>query len=135
MNVQLIAKNDQRPEDSVSLYPGRSLPILWLFAIACLNIIARIPQLGHMLSWDEAWNLCALKSIASGAGLLAGQFWRHPPVYMELGFLFSPLRSGFEMRMEILSLMLGTGAILIFVSMISEFLGKRLINPIYRNNF
>lgn len=126
LNAQLIAKNDQRHEDSISLYPGRSLPILWLFAIACLNIIARIPQLGHMLSWDEAWNLCALKSIASGSGLLAGQFWRHPPVYMEFGFLLSPLRSGFEMRMEILSLVLSIGAILIFVSMISEFFGKRI---------
>lgn len=111
---------------SCSSYSGRYLPFLWLFVIACLNLLIRIPHLGHKLSWDEAWNLCALKSVAGGATLLAGQFWRHPPVYMELGLLLAPLKPGFEIRMEVLSLVLSTGAILIFVSMISEFMGKRI---------
>lgn len=107
-------------------FPGRSIPFLWIFAVACLVIAVRIPHLGHLLAWDEAWNLGALKSLAGNGTLFIEQFWRHPPIYMTLGLLLAPLRAGFEYRMELLSLLLSAGALVVFMIFVSRILGRRI---------
>lgn len=79
-----------------------------------------------MLSWDEAWNLCALRYLAGGGDLFTFQFWRHPPIYMIFGFLLSPLKPGFEYRMEFLSLLLSTLALIALIKLISHVYGKHI---------
>lgn len=123
--LTLPAKNsNQSPPDTT--FHGRSFPFLWLFSISCLNIATRLPLLGHMLAWDEAWNLCILKYIAGGGVLFTLDFWRHPPLYMLSGFLLSPLKPGFEYRMEFLSLILSTVALIVFVKLISRLYGRHI---------
>ncbi|NTV12602.1 MAG: hypothetical protein HGA96_01495 [Desulfobulbaceae bacterium] len=107
-------------------WPGRQLPISWLLGIGLLIASLRLPYLGHAVNWDEAWNLCAMKSLAGGSSLFSFQFWRHPPTYLLLGRLLDPLGPGFAWRMQFLSLILNTGAILAFVIMISRLYGKTL---------
>lgn len=109
-----------------SAFAGRSLPVLWLAALGCLLIALRLPHLGHMLAWDEAWNLCALKYRAGGGELFTHQLWRHPPLYMALGSLLAPLQGGFEYRMQLLSLLLNVGSVLFFVHLVSRLYGRRI---------
>ena len=87
----------------------------------------RLPHLEHPLAWDEAWILCALKSLAEGGDTaFQNQLWRHPPMYLGLGLLLAPLKQDFAQRMEILSLIIHTGALLIFVIFIAKIMGRRI---------
>lgn len=115
----------KKTADSLA-FPARNLPISWLAATGCLIILLRFPNLGHLLAWDEAWNLCALNSLAAGNKLFFEQFWRHPPIYMGLGFLLAPLKAGFALRMELLSLLLSTAGLLVFLAVVARLYGRRL---------
>jgi len=117
---QIINKNPH------NYFTRRSFPLTWLLGIAILNIVFRLASLDHALSWDEAWILCSLKSLASGRELFLHQLWRHPPIYLGLGLLLSPLKHGFDMRMQILSLGLSTAALVVFISFISNLFGRRI---------
>ncbi|KPK33076.1 MAG: hypothetical protein AMK70_09745 [Nitrospira bacterium SG8_35_1] len=108
-------------------FPKRSFPLFWLLFIALLNIALRINSIGHALTWDEAWILCAIKSLAEGVDTgFQNQLWRHPPVYLGFGLLLAPLKEGFDMRMQMLSLGLSTVALLVFVTLVSYLFGRRL---------
>lgn len=107
-------------------FPKRSFPIAWLLFIAVLNIALRTNSIGHALTWDEAWILCSLKSLAGGGELFQHQLWRHPPIYLGFGLLLAPLKEGFEIRMQLLSLGLSTTALLVFISFIAQFFGRRI---------
>ncbi|MEW6219379.1 MAG: hypothetical protein AB1634_07565 [Thermodesulfobacteriota bacterium] len=108
------------------LYPGRQLPWWWLLPLAALFLAVRIPLLDHPLTWDEAWNLAALRSLAGSGSLFLPQFFRHPPLYMELGFLLSPLADGFAERMAALSLAANLAGLLLLVLLVARFLGRPL---------
>lgn len=108
------------------VFPGRSLPLSWLLAIGFLAVCFRLPHVGHVLVWDEAWNLGALRSLAAGDALFIDRYWYHPPLYMWLGLLLSPTSPGLDQRMELLSLALNTGALLLFVRMVSAFFGRQI---------
>lgn len=112
--------------DSTFAFPSRDIPKVWLAALGCLALLLRLPQLAHMLAWDEAWNLCALNSMAAGNTVFIEQFWRHPPIYMGLGFLLAPLKEGFALRMEILSLFLSIAGLLVFLVAIAKLYGKKI---------
>lgn len=107
-------------------FPGRSFPASWLVALGILIVCCRLPHIGHVLTWDEAWNLGALRSLASGETIFVERYWFHPPLYMWLGLLLSPASPGFAERMEFLSLAISTGAILAFVRFVSAFFGRRI---------
>ena len=112
---------------SQETFPGRSFPLVWLLVITALYIALRLPHIGHPLAWDEAWILCAVKSLAEGVDTgFQGQLWRHPPIYLGLGLLLAPLKQDFAQRMEMLSLIIHTGAFLIFVLFIAQIQGRRL---------
>ncbi len=115
------------PNPFLVSFPGRSFPLTWLLAITVLYIFMRVPYLGHPLAWDEAWILCALKSLTEGGDIaFQNQLWRHPPIYLGLGLLLAPLKQDFAQRMEMLSLIIHTGALLIFVVFIAKILGRRI---------
>jgi 4-amino-4-deoxy-L-arabinose transferase-like glycosyltransferase len=110
---------------NVMNFPGRSFPISWLVAIAGLFIVTRLPFINHTLSIDEAWNLVALQSLATGDTIFMERYWLHPPLYMWLGLLLSPTAPGIEQRMSLLSLALNCGALLLFIRMISSLFGRQ----------
>jgi len=101
-------------------FPDRSFPLSWFLGIAVLLILTRLPLFGHTLTWDEAWNLGALRSLVTGDGLFLERYNVHPPLYMWLGMLLAPDASGFEFRLTLLNLLLNTGALLVFISLISS---------------
>jgi len=118
---------DHQDSASVNLWPGRKFPVFWLVGLGLLTIALRLPYIGHVVSWDEAWNLCALKSLAGGGGVdFTLQFWRHPPTYLLMGRLLEPLRPGLDSRMQLLSLALNTAALLAFVVMVSRLFGRQI---------
>jgi hypothetical protein len=111
----------------LNFFHGRSFPLIWLLAITALYVLLRLSHIGHPLAWDEAWILNAVKSLAEGGdATFQNQLWRHPPVYLGFGLLLSPLKQDFALRMEILSLIIHTGALLVFVVFIAKILGNRI---------
>ena len=99
-----------------------------MLLITVLFIMLRIPHIGHLLVWDEAWILQAVKSLAGGGGaaIFQNQLWRHPPMYLTLGLILAPLKQGFAARMEIMGLMVHTASLLLFIFIIAKILGNRL---------
>lgn len=64
-----------------------------LVAILVIGLLFRLPDLGHTLSWDEAWNVCSVWDVASGVSgestSFYPDFFRHPPLYLGLGVAYS----------------------------------------------
>ena len=68
----------------------------------------RLRWLGHLLTWDEAMNLCSIRSFVSdGTDVFSFWFWRHPPLFFFLALPLAPLASGFAERVELLSVVVG----------------------------
>lgn len=108
------------------IWPGRRPAVFWCLLIALLFLALRLPQLGHLLTLDEAWVLCALRSLANGGGLFTEQYWRHPPLLMELGLRLAPLVEGLEVRMELLGIFVTLAALLLFVRMLGRYFGNKI---------
>lgn len=107
-------------QSDLNRYPGRSLSFGMVLLILSFFVVPRLFQLGHILSWDEAWNLCALKSLAGHGTLFLEQYFRHPPIYMEIGRQLSPLIEGFEIRMELLSLFLNSVTFILLLLLVAD---------------
>jgi len=71
-------------------------------------IVLRARWIGHLLTWDEAMNLCAVRALATlSHDHFSNWFWRHPPLFSILTLLLLPLKYGFAERVEILALAFG----------------------------
>jgi len=82
---------------------------LALLLCVALFVALRARWLGHLLSWDEAMNLCTVRAFGSdGRDVFSNWFWRHPPLYCLLMRLLQPLRAGFAERVELMNLALGS---------------------------
>ena len=84
----------------------------WLALAACVVLFAalRIPWIGHLLTFDEASNLCGVRSfVGGGLDYWTRWFWHHPPMFGALLLLAKPLEAGFAERAE--WLMLGVSAL------------------------
>lgn len=82
-------------------------PAQWLALAACLAafVVIRLPWIGHLLTWDEAMNLCATRSYVNQVqDYYAFWFWTHPPLYNDLLMAVAPLYAGFAERAELVSL-------------------------------
>lgn len=81
-----------------------------LLAILVMLVLLRIFNVGHVLGYDEAWNVNSVIDVSSGhAGdVFYNNFLRHPPLYTGLGALYSLVtgagRIGVSQGMEIMSL-------------------------------
>jgi len=106
-------------------FPKRTIPLTWLTGLFLLNLLLKLPFIGHFLTWDEAWILCSLKEFVKGNQIFSLQLWKHPPLYMGLGLLLSPAEPGFDTRMAILSLMISSGALIFFTIIFAKLYGRR----------
>lgn len=85
-------------------------PIHWLFLLSglALYVFLRLPWVGHLLMWDEAMNLCAVRSFAAqGHDCYSNWFWHHPPLLGLVMLLLHPLQSGFAERAQLLLILIG----------------------------
>ena len=103
---------------------------LWCAAVF---FVLRARFISHLLAWDEAMNLCSVRSFyAGGTDEFSGWFWRHPPLYTLLMTLCAPLKSGFAERVEFMTIGIG------LVNLALLFLLNRNLtsqpSPIYDNS-
>ncbi|MFH0953521.1 MAG: glycosyltransferase family 39 protein [Verrucomicrobiota bacterium] len=92
---------------------------LWVLlgALLVLYFLLRLPYVGHLLIWDEAMNLCTVRSLVShGQDYYSGWFWRHPPALDVVLMLVRPLAAGFAERAQVLVICVGTlNALVLFL--------------------
>jgi len=105
------------PQNKTKLFFG-------LIIISAVFLYLRMQSLGHLLMWDEAWNVLSLKAyLANDTASPFYWFYRfHPPVYMFFGKLLMPFHSGIDIRLEGLSLVFSY-ATLIAVYLLSARIG------------
>jgi 4-amino-4-deoxy-L-arabinose transferase-like glycosyltransferase len=96
--------------------------IIALLAILALLVLLRVFNVGHVLGYDEAWNVNSVVDAATGhtGDVFYNNFLRHPPLYTGLGALYAAAtgagRSGVALAMEIMSLVFSAGlAVVIFL--------------------
>jgi 4-amino-4-deoxy-L-arabinose transferase-like glycosyltransferase len=84
---------------------------LFVGLLVVLYVLSRLPLLGHVLSFDEAWNALAIRNLCENtAGPFRFNFLRHPPLYMLLGQLVSMGSTTPAVRLEILTLCIHAAA-------------------------
>jgi 4-amino-4-deoxy-L-arabinose transferase-like glycosyltransferase len=105
---------------------SRVKPAHWLLLVLglILYVILRLPWVGHLLTWDEAMNLCAIRAFtAGGHDCYSSWFWHHPPLFSALLLLVKPLHAGFAERAELLQLVVGVLHCLVLFSLCRSTLG------------
>ena len=90
---------------------GREVKIhSWFFLAMCLVIYLalRLPWVGHLLTYDEAMNLCSVRAFAAnGYDYYSHWFWHHPPMLGVLMLRVQPFLPQFAERTELLLVVVG----------------------------
>lgn len=91
--------------------------IILLAASLALFLLLRLPHVGHLLLWDEAMELCSVRTWTSGGGdFTTAALWWHPPGFKVLLRALSPLQEGFAERAQILAVCIALlNATLLFI--------------------
>jgi hypothetical protein len=88
--------------------------------LSVIFFLLRAGTIGHLLMWDEAWNILSLRAFLSNATAdpFYWYFRFHPPLYMLFASLLSPFQGFFAERAEVLSLLFSysTFVIVFFLS-------------------
>jgi 4-amino-4-deoxy-L-arabinose transferase-like glycosyltransferase len=93
--------------------------IIILLAIVLLALGLRVFNVGHVLSWDEAWNV---QTVLDGSKHLTSDVWfynfyRHPPLYTGAGIGLALIggagKTGIALGMEVLSLLFALGSVVL----------------------
>ncbi len=84
-------------------------------ALSLVFILLRSRTLGHLLMWDEAWNILSLRAFLAHAARDPFYWYYkfHPPLYMFFAELLSPFKDGIDLRLEYLSLGFSFGTFLV----------------------
>lgn len=74
-------------------------------------LLLRLRSIGHLLMWDEAWNMLALRAVAldNPEDVFYWFYFFHPPLYMFFAKFLFPFAQGFDIRLEFLSLFFAYG--------------------------
>jgi len=98
----------------MSRWKNQKAVVAILLLILVLVVFLRVFNLGHVLIYDEAWNINSMMDGAKGYTAESqtsffGNFYRHPPMYTGLGILYAKAtgtgRDGLSVAMELMSLM------------------------------
>lgn len=98
LSFTLYSNDSARPHpDDVSVPLKREktlkLTVVLLLLVLALALALRAVNVGHQLSWDEAWNVNSIQDAVTGHHNNATTFYpnmyRHPPLYTGLGLLYS----------------------------------------------
>jgi 4-amino-4-deoxy-L-arabinose transferase-like glycosyltransferase len=101
---------------------------LLLFCLCVVSFIAfRVRWIGHLLTWDEAMNLCSIRSFVSpGTDVFSFWFWRHPPLLFFFALPLAPLKLGFAERVEMLSVLVGVITLAMLFLLNRKVFGERV---------
>ena len=101
---------------------------LLLLGLSIVSFIAfRVRWIGHLLTWDEAMNLCSIRSFVSpGTDVFSFWFWRHPPLLFFCAAPLAPLRQGFAERVELLSVLVGVVTLVMLFLLNRKIFGERV---------
>lgn len=101
---------------------------LFLAAVSLLALVSlglRLGLCGHLITWDEAMQLCTIRSFVAGwHDSFALWFWRHPPLYSCLMFMLRPFHPGFAERSVMLSAFLAALNLLLLARVLSRTHGR-----------
>ena len=85
-----------------------TLCVIAVAAGLLIYVALRARWIGHLLTWDEAMNLCAVRALATlSRDHFSNWIWRHPPLFPVMTLLLQPLKQGFAERVQILALAVG----------------------------
>lgn len=110
---------------------NRKLLVAGLIAIVAMVILLRVFNLGHSLTYDEAWNANSVMDSATGHtnDVFYNNFLRHPPLYTGLGALYAAVcgtgRYGLSIAMEIMSIAFAAGLALAIFFCGRDWFGER----------
>jgi Dolichyl-phosphate-mannose-protein mannosyltransferase len=99
---------------------NRKTLVLALLAIIMALVLLRIFNVGHVLGYDEAWNVNSVIDAKTGhtADVFYSNFLRHPPLYTGLGVLYASItgagKMGVSKAMEIISI-IGAAALAVII--------------------
>ncbi|MDD5448289.1 MAG: hypothetical protein PHO53_03895, partial [Actinomycetota bacterium] len=64
---------------------------LALIIIIITAAVLRFSNIGHVLCYDEAWNVNCVSALAENHpdDVFYGNFFRHPPLYLGMGVVFT----------------------------------------------
>jgi hypothetical protein len=83
--------------------PSR-VPVLAAVGLVLILAVAawlRARGVGHLLMWDEAFDLASVRAFAAGGkDFYSGHFWYHPPALKVLMLALNPLEDGFAERSQ-----------------------------------
>ncbi len=113
------------------LRKDKAVPLL-LALVLVLALGLRLPNVGHVLSWDEAWNVNSIEDAVSGhhddVSTFYPNIFRHPPAYTGLGMLFARVtgsgRVGLSIFLEIVSIVFALLLIVMIFMCGRDWLGK-----------
>lgn len=100
---------------------------LMLLGIAVVYLAARVRWTGHLLMWDEAMNLCAVRALAAGGyDWYSYWIWRYPPLFNTLLLLARPLQDGFMARAAWLPVLSGLATLPVLFLLNQRVFGRRV---------
>lgn len=104
----------------------RALEIVMGIAILVVFVGLRVRWVGHLLSWDEAMNLCSVRSHAGGVDdFFSSWIHRYPPLYrLVLSQLF-PSAAGFAERAQVMSVTIAAGSLAFLYALNRRVFGVR----------
>lgn len=128
-------RDDGSPDAALSPRPAPDSPLsrfglpgttfAALLAAAALFLAMRVPHVGHLLTYDEAWNEQAVRSLVSGEhNVFRHNLSRHPPLYMLLGSVAVRGAGDPAARLEWLSLLLNLGCLVALFLVVRDVWGE-----------
>ena len=110
-----------------NLPKNRLLLLSGIIVLSTVFLFLRIRTLGHLLMWDEAWNVLSLRAYLAKAAQDPFYWYYsfHPPLYMFFASLLSPFKAGFGVRAETLSLLFSYGSFLAAIGISFRLGGRR----------
>jgi hypothetical protein len=107
--------------------PWRPVHGLVLALCVVLFVAVRARWLGHLVTWDEAMNVCTTRSLASGSEDYYSRYlFRHPPMLNVLWLLLGPLQQGFVARAEWFAIAVNLAGLLAMVFLNAVAWGPRV---------
>lgn len=107
----------RRPRKGAS--PLKKITLIALLAIILLALVIRVINVGHPLTWDEAWDVLTVTEKANSItnSRWTYGFYHHPPLYMGTGILIAKTlnasRFNVAIVMEILSILFALASVLL----------------------
>lgn len=104
----------------------RNIDVVALVLILVLALVLRLKQLGHVLSFDEAWNAVTAGAGAAGKtkDIFFFNFYRHPPIYLSAAILYRKLFSSSTGFMQAISIASSLGVIATLFFMAKKGIGR-----------